>query len=113
MDLYKVVREGLRVSKDSYSIKAIEAFYSEKRASDVKKATDSIVVYEQWRESRDPALLESIRQYNEEDSLPNILWGVEPGDYFRLIEQLFKFRFTAVEQCPPLRFRSPPVEIEE
>lgn len=67
VDLYKVVREGLRVSKDSYSIKAIEAFYSEKRASDVKKATDSIVVYEQWRESRDPALLESIRQYNEED----------------------------------------------
>lgn len=67
VDLYKVVREGLRVSKDSYSIKAIEAFYSEKRTSDVKKATDSIVVYERWRESRDPALLESIRQYNEED----------------------------------------------
>lgn len=34
-------------------------FYSEKRASDVKKATDSIVVYEQWRESKDPELLES------------------------------------------------------
>ena len=67
VDLYKVVREGIRVSKDSYSIKAIEAFYSEKRASDVKKATDSIVVYEQWRESKDPELLESIRQYNEED----------------------------------------------
>lgn len=67
VDLYKVVREGLRVSKDSYSIKAVEKFYSEKRASDVKKATDSIVVYEQWRESKDPELLESIRQYNEED----------------------------------------------
>lgn len=67
VDLYKVVREGLRVSKDSYSIKAIEAFYSERRASDVKKATDSIVAYEQWRDSKDPELLESIRQYNEED----------------------------------------------
>ena len=67
VDLYKVVREGIRISKDSYSIKAVEAFYSEKRASDVKKATDSIVVYEQWRESKDPALLESIRHYNEED----------------------------------------------
>ncbi len=67
VDLYKVVREGIRISKDSYSIKAVEAFYSEKRASDVKKATDSIVVYEQWRESKDPELLESIRQYNEED----------------------------------------------
>lgn len=67
VDLYKVVREGLRISKDSYSIKAVEAFYAEKRDGDVKKATDSIVVYENWRESGDPALLESIRKYNEDD----------------------------------------------
>lgn len=85
VDLYKVVREGVRVSKDSYSIKAIEAFYSEKRASDVKKATDSIVVYEQWRESKDPALLESIRQYNEEDcrstwQLRDWLLSLRPGN---------------------------------
>jgi uncharacterized protein len=84
VDLYKVVREGLRVSKDSYSIKAIEAFYSEKRASDVKTAIDSIVVYEQWRESRDPALIESIRQYNEEDchstwQLRDWLLSLRPG----------------------------------
>ncbi len=67
VDLYKVVREGLRISKPSYSIKAVEAFYAEKRATEVKKATDSIVVYERWRENGDPALLESIRQYNEDD----------------------------------------------
>ena len=85
VDLYKVVREGIRVSKDSYSIKAIEAFYSEKRASEVKKATDSIVVYEQWRESKDPELLESIRQYNEEDcrstwQLRDWLLSMRPAD---------------------------------
>ena len=67
VDLYKVVREGLRISKPSYSIKAVESFYAEKRAGEVKKATDSIVVYERWRELGDPALLESIRQYNEDD----------------------------------------------
>ncbi len=67
VDLYKVVREALRISKDSYSIKSVESFYAEKRSADVKKASDSIVVYEQWRESRDPALLESIRVYNEDD----------------------------------------------
>ena len=67
VDLYKVVREGLRISKPSYSIKAVEAFYAEKRSTEVKKATDSIVVYERWRENDDPALLESIRQYNEDD----------------------------------------------
>lgn len=67
VDLYKVVREGLRISKPSYSLKAVEAFYAEKRSTEVKKATDSIVVYERWRENGDPALLESIRQYNEDD----------------------------------------------
>lgn len=67
VDLYKVVREGLRISKPSYSIKYVEAFYADKRSGEVKKATDSIVVYEQWCESHDPALLESIRAYNEDD----------------------------------------------
>jgi len=67
VDLYKVVREGLRISKPSYSIKAVESFYAEKRSGEVKKATDSIVIYERWRESRDPELLESIRLYNEDD----------------------------------------------
>lgn len=67
VDLYKVVREGLRISKPSYSIKAVESFYAKKRAGEVKKATDSIVVYERWRETQDPSLLESIRLYNEDD----------------------------------------------
>ena len=67
VDLYKVVREGLRISKPSYSIKYVEAFYAEKRSAEVKKATDSIVVYEHWRETQDPSLLESIRIYNEDD----------------------------------------------
>jgi uncharacterized protein len=67
VDLYKVVREGLRISKPSYSIKAVETFYADKRGGDVKKATDSIVVYERWRETGDAALLESIRSYNEDD----------------------------------------------
>lgn len=67
VDLYKVVREGLRISKPSYSIKAVESFYAEKREGEVKKGSDSIVVYERWRQTRDPALLESIRSYNEAD----------------------------------------------
>lgn len=104
VDLYKVVREGLRVSKDSYSIKAVEEFYSEKRASDVKKATDSIVVYEQWRESRDPELLESIRQYNEEDcrstwQLRDWLLSLRPGE-------LPWFVAAAVESKQPARAKS-------
>ena len=67
VDLYQVVRQGLRISKPSYSIKYVEAFYAQKREGDVQKATDSIVVYERWRETGDPALLASIRKYNEDD----------------------------------------------
>lgn len=104
VDLYKVVREGLRISKDSYSIKAVEAFYSEKRASDVKKATDSIVVYEQWRESKNPELLESIRQYNEEDcrstwKLRDWLLSLRPGE-------LPWFAAAAAESKQPARGKS-------
>lgn len=67
VDLYQVVRQGLRVSKPGYSIKQIESFYAPKREGNVQKATESIVVYERWRETSDPALLESIRSYNEDD----------------------------------------------
>ena len=67
VDLYKVVREALRISKPSYSIKAVEAFYAGKRDADVKTAGDSIVVYERWRQLWEPSLLESIRTYNEDD----------------------------------------------
>lgn len=85
VDLYKVVREGLRISKPSYSIKEVEAFYAEKRSADVKKATDSIVAYEHWRITTDPDILESIRAYNEDDcrstwQLREWLLGLRPAD---------------------------------
>lgn len=67
VDLYKVVREGLRVSEPRYSIKNIETFYAEKREGEVKTAGASIVWYERWKESGDEKLLEDIRAYNEDD----------------------------------------------
>jgi len=67
VDLYKVVREGLRVSEPSYSIKNLEHFYMEKRSGDVQSAGASIVYYERWKETGDTRLLEKIRAYNEDD----------------------------------------------
>lgn len=104
VDLYKVVREGLRISKESYSIKAVESFYSEKRASDVKKATDSIVVYEQWRESKNPELLESIRQYNEEDCRST--WQLRDWLLSLRTEDLPWFAAAAAESKQPARGKS-------
>jgi predicted RecB family nuclease len=67
VDLYKVVREGLRVSESSYSIKYIERFYRPARAGDVTNAGASIVFYERWRETQEAQLLQDIADYNRDD----------------------------------------------
>lgn len=69
VDLYRVVRESLLLSKDSYSIKMVEEFYRDKRAGDVKKGDQSIVVYEEWKASQNKELLKSIEDYNREDCI--------------------------------------------
>jgi uncharacterized protein len=85
VDLYRVVSEALVASTPSYSIKDIEAFYRQPREGEVKNAGASIVAYEQWRESRDAALLEAIERYNEDDcdstaGLHAWLLQIRPGD---------------------------------
>lgn len=67
VDLYKLVREGIRVSEPRYSIKNIEHFYLESRTGDVKNAGASIVYYEKWKETADPQLLKDIEDYNYDD----------------------------------------------
>lgn len=67
VDLYKVVRESMRVSEPGYSIKNIEHFYRPPREGEVQNAGASIVVYERWRESADPELLLQIEAYNRDD----------------------------------------------
>lgn len=67
VDLYKVVREAIRVSEPRYSIKNLETFYMDKREGDVTSAGASIVYYEKWRQTLDDDLLRMIRAYNEDD----------------------------------------------
>jgi predicted RecB family nuclease len=67
VDLYKVVREGIRVSEPAYSLKNLEVFYAEARQEKVTSGGDSIVVYERWRRLRNDELLQEISDYNEFD----------------------------------------------
>jgi uncharacterized protein len=73
IDLYQIVRHGLRIGEDSYSIKKVERLYRPKRSTEVATAVDSIVQYARWIESRQPrdwnssAILKGIRDYNEDD----------------------------------------------
>ena len=67
VDLYQVVRESIRISEPSYSIKYVEKFYLEARQGDVKSGGSSIVVYEKWRDTQDDTILQDIAHYNEDD----------------------------------------------
>lgn len=68
VDLYAVVREGLRVGEPSYSIKYLERFYSSQaRQAEVKTAGASIVFYDRWKKSQEQHLLDAIATYNYED----------------------------------------------
>ena len=73
VDLYGVVRQGLRISKGSYSIKKLEAFYwggtrgSGDQPDDVADALASVVAYERWLVESDDDILERIAAYNRDD----------------------------------------------
>ncbi len=73
VDLYGVVRQGLRISKGSYSLKKLEAFYwggirgAGDQPDDVADALASVVAYERWLESGDSSVLAGIAAYNRDD----------------------------------------------
>ena len=73
VDLYQVVRHGLRIGESSYSLKVVEQLYRPKRSTVVATSVDSIVQYAHWLESgqaRDwqhSPILTNIRDYNEDD----------------------------------------------
>ena len=71
VDLYKVVSQGLRLSHERYGLKQVETFYFERHA-DLRAGDDSILMYEKWLDARDPAILDEIADYNEEDCVSTL-----------------------------------------
>ena len=73
VDLYHIVRQGLRVGTEDYSIKTIERLYRKKRTTEVATSIGSVVQYSRWIESGeskewgDSPILKAIRDYNEDD----------------------------------------------
>jgi len=95
VDLFQIVRHGLRIGESSYSLKAIERLYRGARATDVATGMDSIVRYAHWIEMRqsqnwqESATLKSIRDYNEDDCRSTF----ELADWLRGLER--------AEMAPP------------
>ena len=73
VDLLRVVRNGIRTSRPGYGLKELETFLDFERRAEVKDGGTSIVVFEQWMQTRDPALLAQIDEYNEEDCIATLL----------------------------------------
>jgi predicted RecB family nuclease len=69
VDLLKVVRGGLRVSRPGYGLKELETFLPLERAAEIREGGASIVAFEEWMLTRDPAILAEIAAYNREDCL--------------------------------------------
>jgi uncharacterized protein len=85
VDLYRIVRQSLRASTSSYSIKAIEALYGFERGAEVKGGDDAVVSFETWLETGDESLLAEVERYNEEDcrstfELHEWLLSIRPGE---------------------------------
>ena len=77
VDLHRVVRQGLRASVESYSIKKLEPFYGFARAVDLTTATRALIQVEVRLESGDAAgvpdpLRTEIEGYNRDDCLSTL-----------------------------------------
>ncbi len=71
VDLYRVVRQGLLVGAERYSIKNLEALYGYQREIELRDANSSIVEFERVLEmgDADGSIKEQIRLYNRDDCI--------------------------------------------
>ncbi len=66
VDLFTVVRQAHPPSHPKYSLKNVETFFMT-REVELQSGGDSILMYEEWLETRDGALAQEIEAYNAED----------------------------------------------
>jgi predicted RecB family nuclease len=76
VDLFRAVRQGLRASLQSYSIKKLEPMYGFTREVELRDAGSSIVAFEEWLElgadgRLASGILERIEGYNRDDVVSN------------------------------------------
>ena len=67
VDLFKVIKQAMQVSENSYSIKNLEKFYNFKRSGDLQKGDVSQDYYAEWMETKKQILLDEIEEYNKQD----------------------------------------------
>ena len=78
VDLYRAVRQGVRASVESYSIKRLEPLYGFRREVDLRDAGSSIAAFEAWLQvggegGHDEEILRRIGRYNRDDVVSTLL----------------------------------------
>ena len=97
VDLLNVVRQGVRMSVESYSLKQVEKVYMPKREGPVTEAGFSVVAFETWLKNGDPEILAGIADYNRDDCVSTWL----------LRTWLEERRLEAVQRWPRLSWERP------
>lgn len=72
VDLSKIVRRGLLVSRESYDLNDLEAFYRDwvpPRMGAVTDSALSILFYNQWKLHHEPKLWDNILQFSESETV--------------------------------------------
>lgn len=73
VDLYRIVKNGLYIGAESYSLKKVEYLYNVVRGENVASAVDSVMQFGKWIDSGEPRdwkespILSDIREYNKVD----------------------------------------------
>ena len=113
IDLYRVVKQGLRVGLHSYSLKEIEKLYYDKRETEIQSGGDSAVQFFHFLNSSNtqegPLFLKQIEDYNKDDCLSTyklceFLWSLqkEHGILYKPLktEELFEKDKSTKEDKP-------------
>jgi len=100
VDLYRVVRQTLRISHESYGLKSVRTFFMPEAGQGiVADAAESIVEFDRWMRTGDASILNAIARYNEEDCISTL----------KLRDWLLERRKEAIEQFGvELPWREPP-----
>ncbi len=99
VDLLNVVRQGVRGSVESYSLKQVEKSYMPVRQGPVTEAGFSVVAFETWLTTHDQTILDGIADYNRDDCVST----------YELRTWLEDWRAKAVERWPDLDWTRPTV----
>ena len=68
VDLFLIINQCVRTTEKDMSLKSIEnVLYGFNRNANVKKAEDSVKLYDFWLSSKDKKTKEDIIEYNKED----------------------------------------------